>query len=346
MKISAGSVESFIRRPDQTVRAILVYGPDDGLVRERADRLVAGAVGAPDDPFLVAELSAEAVAEDPARLFDEASALSLTGGRRAIRIRDTGAGASAAVTKALAGFLADPPPGDTLVVAQAGNLGPRIALRKAFEESKTGAALPCYADDAGALDRLIDDVLTADNIRIAPDARACLAASLGVDRGVTRAELEKLALYAGPGGRLGVEDVEACVGDNALRSLDSIVLAAGDGDRAALDRELSASLAEGANPVAILRATARHLLRLHWIAGRLEAGERGRKAAQGLQPPIFPMHVDRIVAQAGRWRRSALGRALALVLEAERQCKRTGIPAEAVCGRTLLQIAALGRRRA
>lgn len=346
MKISAGSVESFIRRPDSSVTAVLVYGPDEGLVRERADRLVAGAVDSPDDPFLVADLSADIIADDPARLFDEASAISLTGGRRAIRIRDAGSGGAAAVTRVLTGFLADPPPGDTLVIVQAGNLGPRIALRKVFEESAAGAALPCYADDAGVLDRLIDEVLGASDIRIAPDARACLAANLGSDRGVTRAELEKLTLYAGPGSQIGVEDVEACVGDNALRSLDVIVLAAGDGDRAGLDRGLSASLAEGANPVAILRAMARHMLRLHWIAARLEAGDRGRRAAQGLQPPIFPMHVDRVVGQAGRWRRNALNRALELVLDAERQCKRTGTPAEAVCGRTLLQIAALGRRRA
>lgn len=346
MKITAGSAESFIRRPDPAVRAVLVYGPDEGLVRERADRLVAGAVESPDDPFLVAELPADSIADDPARLFDEASAMALTGGRRAVRIRDAGSGTAAALTKALGGFLADPPPGDTLVVVQAGNLGPRIALRKAFEDSATAAALPCYADDAGALDRLIEEVLGADNIRIAPDARAFLAANLGSDRGVTRAELEKLAIYAGSGGEIGIGDVEACIGDNALRSLDAIVQAAGDGDRSGLDRELAASLAEGANPVMILRAMARHLLRLHWIAARLEAGERGRRAAQGLQPPVFPMHVERIVAQAGRWRGRALGRALELVMDAERQCKRTGTPAEAVCGRTLLQVAALGRRRA
>ncbi len=345
MKVSAGSAESFIRRPDPAVRAILVYGPDEGLVSERADRLVAGAVDAPEDPFLVAELSADIVADDPARLFDEAAALSLTGGRRAIRIRDAGSGAPAAVARVFSDFLSEPPPGDTLVIAQAGILGRRVALRRAFEESTSGAALPCYVDDAGAIDRLIDEVLGADNIRIAPDARVTLAASLGIDRGVTRAELEKLALYAGPGGQLAMADVEACVGDNALRSLDSIVLAAGDGDRAGLDREIAASLAAGASPVAILRAMARHLLRLHWIAARLEAGERGRKAAQGLQPPIFPMHVDRIVRQAGHWRRNALNRGLELVLDAERQCKRTGVPAEAVCGRTLLQIAALGRRQ-
>ena len=37
-----------------------------------------------------------------------------------------------------------------------------------------------------------------------------------------------------------------------------------------------------------------------------------------------------------------LTRALDLVLEAERQCKRTGAPAPALCGRTVLQIAQLG----
>lgn len=348
MKITGSRAEAFVRRPDPAARAILVYGPDDGLVRERAGLLVAGAVGDPDDPFLVAELSGEAVAAEPARLADEAAAIPLTGGRRVVRVRDASPstpGAADKVAKAVASFLEAPPPGDSLVVLLAGNLGPRAPLRRLAEQAANAAALPCYTDDAGSLDRLIDAVLGADGVTVAPEARSFLAANLGSDRAVSRSELEKLALYAGPGGRVELADAEACVGDSALRSLDSIVLAAADGDRAGLDRELAASLQEGTNPVAVLRAMARHLIRLHRTWGRLHSGARGDQALQGLQPPVFFMHKARFLDQAERWQPQMAARALTLLLEAERRCKSTGYPAEAVCGRALLQVATLARRR-
>lgn len=347
MKVPAGSADSFARRPDPAARVVLVYGPDDGLVRERADRLIAGAVETPDDPFLVAELTGEAVAADPALLADEAAAIPLTGGRRAVRVRDaspSAPGVADKVAKAVAAFLEDPV-GDALVVLQAGNLAPRAALRKLAEEAGNAAAVPCYADDAQGIDRLIDEAFARDNVTASPEARAFLTGNLGSDRAISRSELEKLALYAGPGGRVELADTIACVGDSALRSLDSVVLAAADGDRAGLDRELAASLQEDANPVAVLRAMARHMMRLHWTRGRIESGTRGKQALQGLQPPVFFMHQDRFLRQAERWRPEAIARALALLLEAERQCKSTGMPAESICGRALLQVAALGRRR-
>lgn len=347
MKLKANQVDAFIRKPDPTVRAILVFGPDDGLARERAARLVADAAADPDDPFLVADLTGADIAADPARLIDEAAAIPLTGGRRIVRVRDASPpapGAGESVARAAKNLLEDPP-GDSLVILQAGDLGPRAPLRKLFEAADNGVALPCYADDGAQLDRLFDEILTARGVTLSPDARTWLAANLGSDRGVTRAELEKLALYAGDNARLEQADVEACIDDNGLQSMDRIVMAAGAGDRAELDRALSVGLAEGQNPVSILRAMNWHLQRLQWLKAGLAAGQDGRRAAQGLQPPIFVMHVDRFVAQARRWSETGLARGMLGVLEAERLCKRTGTPMESVCGRALLQIAALAGRK-
>ena len=48
MRLKSHRIEGFIRRPDPAMRAILVYGPDDGLARERAARLAEAAVADPD----------------------------------------------------------------------------------------------------------------------------------------------------------------------------------------------------------------------------------------------------------------------------------------------------------
>lgn len=347
MKLQSGRIDAFIRKPDPEIRAVLVYGPDIGLARERAALLAQGAVEDADDPFLVAHLSGDDIAADPARLMDEAAAIPLTGGRRLVRVRDaapSGPGAGEAVAGAVQALLENPP-GESLVILQAGDLGPRHALRKLFEAAANGAALPCYADQGADLDRLIDEILGQKGISLASDARAWLAANLGVDRGVSRSELAKLALYAGQSGRLELVDVQACVDDNGLHSLDEILLAAGAGNRPGLDRALAAGLEEGHEPVRILRAMANHLQRLQWIKAGMDAGQQGERALQGLQPPVFPMHRAPVMAQAGRWSLAGLGRAMQLLIEAEALCKQTGTPAESVCGRALLQVAALAGKR-
>ena len=44
-------IDAFLARPDPGRPIILLYGPDAGLVRERADALLASAVDDPNDPF-------------------------------------------------------------------------------------------------------------------------------------------------------------------------------------------------------------------------------------------------------------------------------------------------------
>src|SRR6202000_1996287 len=77
----------FLARPDPGRPIILLYGPDAGLVRERADALLASAVDDPNDPFSMVRLDGDELSAEPSRLVDEAMTVPLFGGRRAIRIR-------------------------------------------------------------------------------------------------------------------------------------------------------------------------------------------------------------------------------------------------------------------
>ncbi|MCW9040250.1 MAG: DNA polymerase III subunit delta, partial [Rhodospirillales bacterium] len=40
MKIAAARIDAFVARPDPATRAVLIYGPDTGLVRERTTNLI------------------------------------------------------------------------------------------------------------------------------------------------------------------------------------------------------------------------------------------------------------------------------------------------------------------
>lgn len=337
MKIAANRADAFSKNPDAQTRAVLVYGPDEGLIRERADALTKAVAEDLNDPFRVAEITVAGLREDPACLADEAAAIALTGGRRVVRLRS----ATDAVVSAIEDFL-ETSPGDALVVVQAGALNTRSKLRKLFESSKSAAALACYADDERALDQVIRDTLGADNISVSHEAMDYLTANLGADRGLSRAELQKLALYAGPGGSVDYDTAIACVGNSSALTIDDVVYAAAGGNGLAADRALTRSYQEGANPVTILRALSRHLMRLQLVRAKIDEGAPVDSAMKALRPPIFFKLSGPFRQQLRNWPSRNIARAMALVLEAEQQCKRTGAPADALCGRTVLQISRLG----
>src|SRR5438067_1045712 len=339
MKVAAVQVEGVLRRLDPQIRAVLLFGPDAGPVRERADTLARAVCPDLRDPFRVAELTAATLAADPARLADEAAQISLMAGRRVVRLRDAGDQQAPLFAR----FLADMP-GDALVVAEAGELPSRSALRRALEEAAHGAAIGCYADNPRDLAAIIRDTFAAHRIAISRDAVAFLVEHLGGDRLLTRAELEKLTLYAGEGGRIELDDARAVIADSAALSLDDAVLAAAEGDLAALDRALARVFQEGESPVTVARATLRHLQRLHVLAIRVAGGGAIDAAIRGARPPIFFKQQDSWRRQLARWSEPRLRRALELIADAEFRMKLTGLPAETLCREALFALACEARR--
>ena len=139
--------------------------------------------------------SEDVLLADPARLSDEAAAISMMGGRRVVRVR----GAGNDLAELFESFL-DDPKGDALVVVEAGDLAksarPAQAVRGPRQAPPPSPAMPTLARDLGDVVR---DALRAEGLSIAPDALDDAVSRLGSDRGVTRRETGKAgALRAWP----------------------------------------------------------------------------------------------------------------------------------------------------
>lgn len=339
MKFTAAQLKRFTDRPDGGLRALLVFGANEGLVRERAAAAAQAIVEDPKDPFRVADLDAAGLLADPARLADEAAAISMTGGRRLVKVGRAGDRHAALFREFLAA-----PPGDGFVLVTADELARSSSLRKAFEEAPNAAAVECGYDSAETLDSLIDQVLGGAGLTVSEDARLHLRANLGGDRMISRQELDKLVLYKmGDDPVVTAEDARACVGDSSAEAFDAVGSAAARGDMKALIAALAKAEETGESPVGLLRLTARRMQRLHLVASLAERGVPLDSAFKSLRPPAFQSEGNEMRLLLNRWNTRKLTIALSLLLEAEMLCKTTGMPAEAITARTMMRLVAAAR---
>ena len=338
MKFSGAQLANFLKRPDAAVTVALVFGPDEGLVRERADALVKAVLGdAGDDPFRLALLTADKIRQDPALLADEAAAMSLMGGRRVVRVRDAADGISASLKHVL-----EAGRGDALLVLEAGDLGKSSSLRKLCEAADKAAAIPCYADGPREIASLIRETLQAQRIAIGDETVEYLVGNLGSDRAVSRQEIEKLVLYAGAGGRIELADAVASVGDSSALELEDVIYDSLDGRTATIDGALTRLFLEGQAPVSIVRAVMRHAQRLHFCAAQVAGGQPLDLAVRSLRPPIFFKYTDRFRRQAEQWPQERCERLLKRLTQAELDLKRTGYPDETLCRHLLIHLSRIG----
>ena len=139
-------IDRFLAQPGSDIRAVLLYGKDRAVVRERADLVAAKSTQNPDDPFDVAVLTETDLSNDSTRLVDELAAMSLMGGRRLVRLKLTGEkgpvdkAAADALKQHVDGLLN----GEAMLLIEAGALAKDSALRKAAE-------VPGELDQEGAI---------------------------------------------------------------------------------------------------------------------------------------------------------------------------------------------------
>jgi DNA polymerase-3 subunit delta len=337
--IKPAQVDAFVAKPNPAQPVVLVFGPDAGLVRERAEALIRGAVDDINDPFSLARLDGDEVSAEPSRLVEEANTIPLFGGRRAVWVK---AGARDNLAPAVEALLAATSP-DCRVVIEAGDLRKNAPLRALCEGAKNAAVLACYADEAKDLPRLIEDELRADGLTIAPDARAALVPLLGGDRLASRSELRKLALYVRGRPRVELDDVFAVVADASALTLDALVDAAFAGKTNEVEFHFGKAQTAGTPVGSIFFAVQRQLAALH--KARL-AIEQGTPVDSALESMYLNFRRKPLVEAAlNAWTAARLARAMAQLADATLESRKQADLADAITHRVLLSIAMTARRK-
>lgn len=338
--LKSRDADAFLAWPDGAHPVVLIYGPDAGLVRERADALVKLSVDSPDDPFSFIRIDGDDLASDPQRLIDEATTIPLFGGRRAILVRAGSRNIVPAVQPLLSAPLKD-----CRVIVEAGELRRNAPLRTLCERAKSAAAIACYADDERSLGRLIDEELRAAGLTIAPDARAVLLPLLGGDRRASRSEIQKLILYVSDRGRVNVDDVLAIIADASAQALDGIVDSAFAGRLPDAESEFAKARAAGTHPGAILSAALRQLSQLHKLRLAVEGGQSATAVIENVRPQIHFSRRPLIEAALKSWNGERLAQAMQQLARAVLDTRRQPMLADAIAHRCLMTLAATARRK-
>jgi len=337
MKATKQSVGRSVDQPDPQIRFYLFCGQDPAQARGLADRLLAA---------LKAEkfaLAASAVKSSPAALVDEAGAMSLFGGKRAIWIEPAGED----IAEGVAALLEAPPP-ESPVIAIAGDLKSSSALRKLAEGSRSALAFVAYALDAADAARMVADLGRRYGLKIGNDVAARIAEAVGNDQAVAAQELQKFALYidASPQtprelGHAAIDAVGAELDSTNLQRLADLALT---GSIDALADEL-ARLPDAAQAIPAVRALQRRLLMLAPIRARVERGENADAVMTSLGKSLFWKDKPLVSRMVERWSAADIERLAERSGKLEKELIFAPVPEHEALGEELLSIARAARRR-
>ena len=336
MKASKANIGRLVDQPSPDTRLYLFHGPDEAQSRALGARLLEALAATK------VAVAASAIKSDPAALVDEAGAMSLFGGKRAIWIEP----ATKDIEEGVAALLEGPPP-ENPVVAIAGALSKASALLKMAEASPHAIAYAAYAPEGPDAERMVVDIGRRFGLKISPPVAARLADACGNDQAIVAQELGKLGLYldASPHapkelehGAIDAVGAESAEG-NFLRLAD---LALG-GEMEALTEELARLPAGGSEAIPVVRSLQRRLLMLAPARARIERGERVDAVMASFGRALFFKEKSKVQRLLSKWSAADLATVADRAGKLERSLMFTAAPDRETLGEELLAIARKAR---
>ena len=333
MKIKNYEIDKFCSNFNADHQAILIYGEDYGLKNERAEAIIKNYL---DNSNNIVELDIKSLISNPEVLSDELSSISLLADKKVIKIRDANDKISSIIENNI-----NHTSKDCLLILISETLSPRSKLRLLFEQHKDAIILPCYSDTYTNIMNIIDNMFNNENIKIDINAKKLLANYLGVDRLVTKAEIEKAILYSGTSKELSLKDVSSFLSDQSSINIDKLYDLVLIGNIKKAYKILVQLQNEGISAIQILRAFTRQLQNLYSIKESVLLKNDINFVLDNFKPPIYFKRKDNIKLHANKWSFPMIKEALKMIANAEINCKSLKSNPEIITKHTILNICML-----
>lgn len=341
--LKAGEVERYLQKPDLSKPLHLFYGPDRGLVGERARKFAKATAVDLQDAFSCIKLDMESLSGDPDRLMNEAYTVSMFGGDRLIWLR--GAGNDVSLTKQIERLLAEPPE-DTHCLLEAGDLKKGSKLRDLVERSKMAVAIPCYSDGPRDIAALLDSALASSGKTIGLEARQFLLSLLGGDRMASRAEIDKLVIYVGDEREITHNHIISIVGDASAVTIDAITDSLISGNLSDYDRAIAKFVSSGGSSHALFASVIRQFLTLDRMRYEIEYSNKSAAAViASARPPVFFARKQAVEKALQKWSSAGIRAALERLQTALLDSRMNGTISDEISYMSMLGLTVQAARR-
>ncbi|MCT4559207.1 MAG: DNA polymerase III subunit delta [Pelagimonas sp.] len=341
MKLSPRDANGFFQRPDPRIAGLLIFGEDTMRVAMKRQEVIANIVGPEGEAEMrLTRMNGADLRKDAAMLLDAVKEQGFFPGARAVLVEE----ATDGLAKAFGNALTDWREGDAQIIATAGQLTARSALRKLFEAAPNAYAAALYNNPMGR-DEIQAELNRAGLQEVSRDAMGALEAlARGLTPGDFRQTLEKIALYKiDDNAPLTPQEVELNAPASIEAEMDEVFHVLAEGRTADIAPVMQRLAAQGVQPVTLLIMGARYFRTLYAVASAHGGPAQG---IQKLRPPVFGPRRDRLLRQAQSWSLTRLEDALGVLMETDLKLRSAGqkAPAMALVERAFVRLAYLARR--
>ncbi|MCT4553902.1 MAG: DNA polymerase III subunit delta [Pelagimonas sp.] len=341
MKLSPRDANGFFARPDPATAALLIYGEDTMRVAMKRQDCIANMVGPNgEEEMRLTRLTGAELRKDGAALLDAVKAQGFFPGPRAVLVEE----ATDGLSKLFGAALKDWNPGDAQIVATAGQLTTRSALRKLFEAAPNAFAAGLYNDPPSRAE-IEAELKRAGLANVSGDAMGALEhLARDLTPGDFRQTLEKVALYKlGDDSPLSPDEVTLMAPASVEAEMDEILHVLAEGRTTEIAPVMQRLAAQNVQPVTLLIMGMRHFRTLYAVASAPGGPAQG---ISRMRPPIFGPRRDRMLRQAQGWGADRLEMALEVLMDTDLTLRSAGqkAPALALVERAFVRLAYMARR--
>jgi len=322
----------------ESFQSFLIYGPNEGLVREIIDIIFKNFAGEMECEKV--NINGEQLDDSISLLNDEISSISLFSKKKFIVLESTKEKHVSIIEDSLALDFKD-----TCMIVKQDNLTKSSKIRKLYETSKNHFCLACYDDDIKALSSLLEKFQKEHSITFDSDVKSFLLNNLSNDRMVIKNELEKILLSLSKDDRkLDIEKLRYILHDSAYTDFQQINNSILFGSTEKGSKSLEKLFNLGTNPVVILKSFNNYIMRIRLTQVELSKGKQFDEAIKVLRPPVFWKEKSDFKRHCLMWPANVIENIINEVLSSEIKCMTNNIIAKEQCEKTLFGISSTAKR--
>ena len=327
-----------IIKAHSTFIAILIYGPNEGLVKEQVNKITKEYII--QNEYEQINFSGKDLDSDPLSLDEIIKTVSMFHTNKIVVadiIKDKH-------LHIIENIILEAPQ-QTLLIIRDGNLSKSSKIRKFFENDKKCFSLACYDDDQRSIMKNIDDFINRNTFTINRDVKNYLLQTLSSDRMVSKQELEKIEIfYNNSNADIELENIKNLLNDSSSQNLNKMNEHVMFGNTSKSSKIINKLLSEGTSPISLVRSLINYLLRVQQTKIEMKKGNNFDSSIKILKPPVFWKDKDNFQKHCFKWPLQSIESSLNKLLETEIACKLNSKLANINCEKSILLIANNGKQ--